>query len=288
MPDSPPPAPETFSVLLPDRLIAPDKRAALAALADFMSVTRAIASDGKMQPHLRAAHLTALEGALTTEEAYVPLPKGVPPTIMAPGFTLRRECDTRKITVAYGRRVVQAYKQDIAKTGYRDWSELLNYLRFSAAASAQYAIDALGLDKSAYPTAEALACANALANRAASVLDDLARARRVYLPTRWLSDAGIDVEGLFREDMAPEQAGDAAAWRKVRDQGVTQIRQLLAQARPGIKGLKPWRLRLAFAWALSDIAARCDALSTAQRYPAVEPSPPSRLRLIVAAARAAL
>ena len=288
MPDSLPPAPETFSVLLPDRLIDPDKRPALAALADFMSLTRSIADDGRMQPQLRSAHLTALEGALTTEEGYVPLPKGVPPTIMAPGFTLRRECDNRKITVAYGRRAAQAYKQDIAKKGYRDWSELLNYLRFSAASSAQYAVDALGLDASVYPAAEALACANALVNRMTSVMDDLARAKRTYVPMRWLSDAGIDVEELMLDGTNPADAGAPSAWLQVRDQGVTQARQLLAQAGPGIKAIKLWRLRLAFAWAKADIAARCDALSASQNYPSVVPAKPSRVSLIVATARAVL
>jgi phytoene/squalene synthetase len=277
-------APETLSVLLPDRLIDPDKRAALAALAEFMRLTRAIADDVKMQPHLRAAHLTALEGALTTEEGYVPLPKGVPPTIMAPGFTLRRECDERKITVIYGRRIAQAYKQDIAKKSYRDWSELLNYLRFSAASSGRFVIDALGLAESAYPAAEALACANALVNRMGSVAFDLER-KRVYLPLRWLSDAGLDGEDLLVEGPAALER-DGSAWLKVRDQGVAQARQLLIQASPGIKVL-PWRLRSAFAWAKADIALRCAALASLSSYPiAGLPAPPA-LRRIIAAARAA-
>jgi phytoene/squalene synthetase len=284
MPEPLPAAPETFSVLLPDRLIDPDKSAALAALADFMRLTRAIADDVKMHPHLRAAHLTALEGALTTEEGYVPLPKGVPPTIMAPGFTLRRECDERKITVVYGRRIAQAYKQDITKKSYRDWSELLNYLRFCAASSGRFTVDALGLDASAYPTAEGLACANALVNRMASVAADLER-KRVYLPLRWLSDAGIDGEDLLVEGAAALER-DESAWLKVRDQGVVQARQLLTQASAGIKRL-PWRLRSAFAWAKADIALRCDALATLPRYPAAGLPVPSTLRRVVAAARAA-
>lgn len=289
MPDPFPAAPETFSVLLPDRLIDPSRRPALTALADFMALTRTIADDSKMQPHLRAAHLTALEGALTTEEGYVPLPKGVPPTIMASGFTLRRECDNRRITVAYGRRVIQAYKQDLAKTGYRDWSELLAYLRFSAGSSAHYTVDALGLDTTALPAAEGLACANALVNRMASAHDDLARAKRLYLPQRWLTDAGIDAEDLMPDETAPASMGDeAAAWRKVRDQGIAQVRQLLAQAAPGIKAIKPWRLRLAFAWAKADIAARCDALAVSATFPAVALPRPSAVRQIVAAVRGAL
>jgi phytoene/squalene synthetase len=289
MPDPLPAAPETFSVLLPDRLIDPAKRPALTALADFMALTRSITDDAKLQPHLRAAYLTALEGALTTEEGYVPLPKGVPPTIMAPGFTLRRECDARKITVAYGRRIIQAYKQDLTKKGYRDWSELLAYLRFSAASSAQYAVDALGLDKAAFPAAEGLACANALANRMASAGKDLARLKRLYLPQRWLTDAGIDAEDLMPDGAAPVAVGDeAAAWRKVRDQGVAQIRLLLAQAAPGIKAIRPWRLRLAFAWAKADIAARCDAMAASATFPTVPLPKPSALRQIVAAVRAAL
>jgi len=280
-PSSPPPAPEAFVVLLPDRLVDPAKRPALAAMAGFMAASRAIADDPKMPSHLKAAHLGALDGALTTDEGYVALPKGVPPTIMAPGFTLRRESDRRKIPVVYGRRVIQAYKQDIVKKGYRDWSELLSYLRFSAGSSAQYAVDALGLDRALYPPVEALACAHALLSRMATVRDDAARTQRVYLPLRWLSDSGIDTEELTLD-------GNGAAWLKVRDQGIAQARQLLKQAASGLKAIGDWRARLAFAWAKADIEGRCDALARAPALFDVAMPKPSIMRQIVACARAAL
>ena len=224
-----PPAPEAFVVLLPERLIDPAKRAALTALSDFMALTRSIASDPTMPVHLKAANLTALDGTLTTDENYVPLPKGVRPTVIAPGFTLRRECDTRKIPVAYGRRIVQAYKQDATKARYRDWSELLAYLRFSAGASAAYAVDALGLDKVLTPKVEALACAHGLIARMTSVGSDFKSGKKIYLPQRWLNDAGLDSEEFSLD-------GNGVAWLKVRDLGIVQVRQMLLQSALLLKG----------------------------------------------------
>jgi phytoene/squalene synthetase len=228
-------APEDFPSLLPKRLIAPDKHAGLDAMSAFMASTRAIADDAKMPPHLKDAQLTALEGAMTTQEGYVPLPRGVSPTVMSPGFTLRRESDERRIPVIYGRRVAQAYKQDVAKPNkvYRDWSDLLAYFRYAAGASAMYTLEVLGLDRSLAPAIEALALAHALMSRMESLGADLAR-NRTYLPQRWLQDAGLDVEELSPDDTAH----DAAKWLKVRDEGVAQVRKLLTQGKPAIKAAR--------------------------------------------------
>jgi phytoene/squalene synthetase len=278
-----PPAPEDFPSLLPKRLIAPDKQPGLDAMSEFMALTRSIADDPKMSPHLKDAHLVALEGALTTQEGYVPLPKGVSPTIMSPGFTLRRESDERKVPVIYGRRVVQAYKQDAVKKGYREWSDLLASFRYSAGSSAQYTLEVLGLDKALAPAIEALATAQALVARMESLRNDLTR-KRLYLPHRWLRDAGIDVEDLTLE--GPKFDGpDAGKWLKVRDEVVAQARKLLAQGAPSAKSAASWKLNLAFAWTKAVLDARCDALAAAPSLPAPPSVHPSSLRLAIAAVR---
>jgi phytoene/squalene synthetase len=241
-------------------------------MADFMALTRSIADDPKIPPHLKPAYLTALEGTLTTQEGYVPLPKGVPPTIISTGFTLRRESDNRRISVAYGRRIIQAYKQDAPKASYRDWSELLAYLRYSAGACAGYTAEALGLDKSMVPAVEAIACAYALVVRMTTLRNDWTRTKKIYLPTRWLTEAGIDAAELSFDG--------AAAWPKVRDRGIAQVRQLIQQS-AGLKLIGDRRLKLAFAWAKADISVRSDDLAAAAVYPVTELKPPSRARRLM-------
>jgi hypothetical protein len=66
-----------------------------------------------------------------------------------------------------------------------------------------------------------------------SLAADFAR-KRVYLPQRWLQDAGLDVEDLSLDDTADE----TAKWLKVRDQGVAQVRKLLTQGTPAIKAAR--------------------------------------------------
>jgi phytoene/squalene synthetase len=271
-----PPAPEAFVILLPSRLVDPAKWPALVAIADFMALTRSIVDDPKMPAHLKPAHMVALEGTLTTQEGYVPLPKGVPPTIISTGFTLRRESDNRKIPVAYGRRIVQAYKQDATKARYRDWSELLAYLRYSAGSCGGFTVEVFGFDKAMAPATEAFACAHALLARTATVRTDWDRAQKIYLPQRWLADAGIDVEEVSFDN--------TAAWLKVRDQALAQIRQLLQQS-IGLKAIKDWRLRLAFAWARADISVRSQAIAAATVFPVEGLKTPSRMQLILATMR---
>lgn len=277
MPDSSlPPAPEAFVTLLPSRLIDPGKWPALVAMTDFMALTRSIADDAKISTHLKPAYMVALEGTLTTQEGYVPMPKGVPPTIVSSGFTLRRESDNRKIPVAYGRRIVQAYKQDATKRTYRDWSELLAYLRYSAGSCAGFTVEALGLDKSMAPAMEALASAHSVLTRTIGIRTDWERAQKIYLPQRWLADAGIDVEEVSFEN--------TAAWLKVRDQALAQIRQLLQQSK-GLNAITDLRLRLTFAWARADISVRSQAIAASTVFPVESPKTPSKMQRILATLR---
>lgn len=268
-----PPAPEAFPALLLVRAVDSAKQPALGAFSDFMALCRSIADDPKMVPHLKAAHLSALEGTLTTQEGYVPLPKGVPPTIIPTGFTLRRECDNRKISVIYGRRITQAYKQDFAKKHYRDWSELLAYLRFSAGSSAQFAQEALGLGKNLLPALESLACAHALLARLLSVREDFTKLKRLYLPVKWLESAGLDVEELSLD-------GDEPKWTTVRDQGIAHVRQLLAQATPCVTGAPNASLKRTLAWIVSGIDIRCHVLGKTTFPVSAAPAPPKFRRFL--------
>jgi phytoene/squalene synthetase len=268
-----PPAPESFPAL-PVRAVGSAKQPALDAFSDFMALCRSIADDPKMAPHLKAAHLSALEATLTTQEGYVPLPKGVPPTIISTGFTLRRECDNRRIPVIYGRRVAQAYKQDSAKKHYRDWSELLAYLRFSAGSSAQFAQEVLVIEKNLLPALEALACAHALLARLLSVREDSVKLKRLYVPVKWLDSAGLDVEELALD-------GNESKWAKVRDQGIAHVRQLLAQAAPCVSGAPNAPLKRAFGWIVANIEAQCHALGKAT-FPVSAAPVPSKLGRLLA------
>jgi len=272
-----PSAPEDFSVLVPPRVVEAPRQPGLAALRDFAALCRSIADDPALPPHLKTACLGQLEKALHHDEGYQALPHGVPPSIMMTAFKLRRESDRWKIPAVYGRRIVQAYKQDFARTRYRDWSELLSYLRFSAGSSAQFTLELLGLDKSLSPSLEALALAHALLARVVSVRDDLARLKRLYLPLKWLEAAGIDTEELSLD-------GADAAWAKVRDQAIAQVRQLLAQSAPCVPGATSWRLKRAFAWIKADVDVRCDALASVS-FPVATAPTSSALRRALSCAR---
>lgn len=269
-----PPAPEAFPALLPDGIVDSARQPALTALCDFMALCRSIADDPQLAPHLKTARLAQLEKALHHDEGYQALPHGVPPSIMMTAFKLRRESDRWEIPAVYGRRIAQAYTQDFSKRQYRDWSELLAYLRFSAGSSAQFTKEVLGFGKDLLPPLEALACAHALLARLLSVCEDFAKSKRLYLPLKWLESAGLDVEELSLE-------GSESRWAKVRDHGIAQVRQFLVQSVPCVSGAPNGSIKRSFAWIEADIEARLNALASAPFPPPTVP-PFSKLRRLIA------
>jgi phytoene/squalene synthetase len=220
------------------RLPAP-AGAAATAFAAFGRTAAAIARDGQLPPERRQAIIDGLDSLLAGQKPQLPL--ALPVSAAARDVLLASEA--AGVDIAHARHLLQALRQDCAKTRYRDWGEWLLFARFAAAPYARVLIDASNENRAALPAAEALACALLLLAQLQDVAADYDAAGKVYLPERWLRDHGATVETLAGREAGP-------AWRGVFAEAARAGAQLLMAAAPLPGLLRDKALRGASAEAL--------------------------------------
>jgi squalene synthase HpnC len=118
------------------------------------------------------------------------------------------------------RDLLAAFKQDAIKSRYHSWSDLMAYCRLSAAPVGRYLIDLHGGCRLGYWPSDALCAALQLINHVQDCGEDYRTLDRVYLPTDWMQEAGLDIADLGAAQSSP-------ALRQVVDWTVTGIDGLL-------------------------------------------------------------
>lgn len=108
------------------------------------------------------------------------------------------------VTPQHGLDLIDAFKQDAVKSRYKDWDELIDYCRRSAAPVGRYLLDLHGEDKALYPASDALCHALQVINHIQDACDDRRDMDRVYVPTDWLAEENIDVRALDGQETSPE------------------------------------------------------------------------------------
>ncbi|MCY3816210.1 MAG: squalene synthase HpnC [Gammaproteobacteria bacterium] len=137
---------------------------------------------------------------------------------------IRRSLKETGVTHRHCVDLTRAFKQDATKLRYDDWDDLIGYCNFSAAPVGRYLVDLHGQPASAYPASDALCNALQVLNHLQDCADDYKALNRVYLPQRWMNEAGSSVEDLVRARATP-------ALRQVLDRCLNATGQLLALAR---------------------------------------------------------
>ena len=103
------------------------------------------------------------------------------------------------VSTEHARHLVQAFTMDVRKSRYRNWSELLNYCRFSAAPVGRYLIDLHNCDESAKKSTDALCIALQILNHLQDCKKDYLELNRVYIPKTIFKDKGAPIEDLSKE-----------------------------------------------------------------------------------------
>lgn len=106
-------------------------------------------------------------------------------------------------TARHCRDVLRAFRLDATKLRYRDWDELMEYCRYSAAPVGRQLLDLHGESRAAWPASDALCAALQVLNHLQDCALDYRRLDRVYLPTEWLAAEGIGVEALAAPAAGP-------------------------------------------------------------------------------------
>lgn len=188
-----------------------------------------IADAPDIPPEEKTRLLTVMDEALQG--------KGTPDPVTKPAFDLVDSLNKTGVTAQHARHLLQAFMMDVTKLRYRNWSDLLNYCRYSAAPVGRYLLDLHGEDKSIWPATDALCMALQVLNHVQDCKDDYRNLDRVYIPQPWLREEGIDVDALDADRASP-------ALRKVLNRTLDRTDELIIQAWAGVPRLRNRGLRL--------------------------------------------
>ena len=121
--------------------------------------------------------------------------------------------------------LIAAFKQDVEKSRYANWAELMDYCLRSAAPVGRYLLDLHGGAVDSYRSSDALCNALQVLNHLQDAKADYLDLDRVYLPADWMEEAGARPEDLDSGQIKPEM-------RTVYARMLQATNALLAEATP--------------------------------------------------------
>jgi hydroxysqualene synthase len=131
-------------------------------------------------------------------------------------------------TFQHCRDVLRAFRLDATKLRYEDWSDLMEYCRYSASPVGRQLLDLHGEDRATWPPSDALCSALQVLNHLQDCAADHRDLDRVYLPRADLAACGASIAELQAPQASP-------GMRCVIDRLLDQTEALIVTAR----GLPP-------------------------------------------------
>jgi squalene synthase HpnC len=125
-------------------------------------------------------------------------------TVNGPAIDHRQSAVETSVPLDHARHLLQAFVMDVTKNRYRNWSDLLNYCRYSAAPVGRFLVDLHGCGDAPKAATDALCAALQILNHLQDCKDDYLALNRVYLPLDMLRAAGTSVEELNATRSTPE------------------------------------------------------------------------------------
>ncbi len=141
---------------------------------------------------------------------------------------MRESLAVTGVTAQHCHDVLRAFRLDATKLRYRDWDDLMEYCRYSAAPVGRQLLDLHGESRATWPASDALCAALQVLNHLQDCAADYRALDRVYLPLADLDAAGGGVEMLAALAASP-------GLRRVLDTMLDRTERLIATAR----GLPP-------------------------------------------------
>ena len=247
---------ENFPVA--SRLVRAELRPTMLAFYRFARAADDVADHATANAEQKLAQLDQLEAGL----------RGDPGTSVE-GEDLRSALQARGLTDRHALDLLEAFRRDVTKRRYADWSELMDYCRFSAAPVGRFVLDLHGESNALWPINDALCAALQVINHLQDCAKDYRGLDRVYVPVDRLADEGLDVDCLSARQASPEL-------RRVIAGLARQAGALLVRSRPFAERIADRRLALevgviqALAESLVRRLERRDPLSERVHHRAVE------------------
>jgi squalene synthase HpnC len=221
-------------------LLSEERRAPILAYYRFARAADDVADHPNLPPEEKLALLDRLDDALCGRGA--PDPEAEP---------LRIQVRLHGLNPQHALELLNAFRQDVRKTDYADWDELMDYCRLSAAPVGRFVLDVHEEDESLWPASDSLCSALQVINHLQDCAKDFAQLDRVYLPNDILGRHGASVT-MLGEPAAPPALRAALA-----EMG-RRTSELVAKSAPLIPAIRDPRLgaEIAAIYALARRLAR--------------------------------
>jgi phytoene synthase len=205
-------------------MLSPAHRDAVLAFYGFARLADDIADAPDLGAAEKLERLDALEQALISGDAAVPQ-----------AARLHAVDKTHKAGIVQARSLLRAFRQDVVKARYSEWSELVGYCRFSANPVGRFLLALHREPVTAQAPADALCTALQILNHLQDCGKDQERLGRIYIPLRWMMGAGSE-KAFF-------EPSRTAIRRSVFDAVLDRVDQMIDQAQSLPEHLQNRRLR---------------------------------------------
>jgi squalene synthase HpnC len=180
-------------------LIHPRHRAPILAFYNFVRAADDVADNASATPEAKLAALEDLRAGLTGER------EG--PAVAA---ILRGLLKERGLSDQHALDLLEAFRRDVTKLRYEDWTDLVDYCRWSAMPVGRFVLDVHGEDKALWPASDALCAALQVINHLQDCAKDYRDLNRVYLPGDVLAAHGAAIDSLGARRASPALLGAVA------------------------------------------------------------------------------
>jgi len=226
------------SLLLPKHLREP-----VEAIYAFARGADDVADEGTADAHTRLAQLAEYHAGIDAIEFRMPANDDALRPVLE---RLERNVRAFDLPLQPFRDLVSAFAQDVVKTRYADYEELLDYCRRSANPVGRLLLHLYGVtDAVSLNRSDSICTALQLINFWQDVAIDVTKPR-IYLPQEDLSRFGVS-----EDDLAAGR--DSEAWRRLMAFQVQRARVLMLRGAPlarALPGRIGWELRLIVAGGL--------------------------------------
>ena len=182
---------ENFPVA--SRIIAARYRAPVLAFYRFARAADDAADHPHLDPAAKFALLSVLEDTLLGKS-----------DAAADALPLREELRRTGITSQHALDLLRAFRQDVTKSRYKTWAELIDYCRYSAMPVGRFVLDVHGEPKSTWEPSDALCTALQIINHLQDCGKDYVNIDRVYVPLDDLTKHGVEVRAFARPKSSPK------------------------------------------------------------------------------------
>src|SRR6202167_1714059 len=121
---------------------------------------------------------------------------GAPGTDAPAARAMRASLAATGVSAQHCHDVLTAFRLDATKLRYRDWDDLMEYCRYSAAPVGRQLLDLHGEARDTWPASDALCSALQVLNHLQDCGDDYRALDRVYLPEEDLAACRVSVDAL--------------------------------------------------------------------------------------------